>query len=62
MGYLEHCQMATRSEVVLTPADIPGTELEEPFKGHTVPGLRWWQQCRGYVLPTSGKKTELIAR
>ncbi len=54
--------MATRREVVLTPADIPGTEVEEPFEAHTVPDPRWWLQCRGYVVPTSCKKPELIAK
>ena len=30
------------SNVVLTPADIPGADLSEPFKSHTMPALRWW--------------------
>ena len=54
--------MATLPEVLLTPVDIPGAELKEPFQTHTVPALRWWLQCRGYFLPTSLKKPQLISR
>ena len=29
-------------QVTLSPADIPGADLSEPFNRHTVPDLRWW--------------------
>ena len=28
-------------DVVLTPADIPGADLCQPFESHTMPALRW---------------------
>ena len=49
-------------EVTLSPADIPGAELSEPFDRHTVSDLRWWLLCRGIKPPTSWRKPKLIER
>ena len=46
----------------LTPADIPGAELCEPFESHTIPALRWWLLCRGISAPTSWNKKKIIDR
>ena len=49
--------MATdMQQVALSPADIPGADLSEPFDSHTMPELRWWLLCRGIIVPTSWKK------
>ena len=46
--------MATdMQQVTLSPADIPGADLSEPFNRPSVPDLRWWLLCRGNLL---GKK------
>ena len=49
-------------EVTLSPADIPGAEISEPFDRHTVSDLRWWLLCRGIKVPTSWRKQKLIER
>ena len=49
-------------DVVLTPADIPGADLSEPFESHAMPALRWWLLCRGISAPSSWKKKKLIDR
>ena len=49
-------------EVVLTPDDIPGAKLAEPYEQHTVAALRWWLLCRDITLPTSTKKREIVSR
>ena len=51
---------STRPEVVLTPSDIPGADLKEPFQAHTIPALRWWLQCRGISVSASSKKEFII--
>ena len=53
------CGMA---EVTLTPDDIPGAVLSEPYERHTVSALRWWLLCRGIKPPTSSRKQELVDR
>ena len=46
--------MATdMQQVALSPADIPGADLSEPFDRHTMPELRWWLLCRGIKVPVS---------
>ena len=30
---------STVPEVLLTPSDIPGADLKEPFQAHTIPAL-----------------------
>ena len=49
-------------QVTLSPADIPGADLSEPFNRHTVPDLRWWLLCRGIKVPTSWGKKQLVNR
>ena len=49
-------------DVVLTPADIPGADISEPFESHTMPALRWWLLCRGISAPSSWRKKKLIER
>ena len=49
-------------DVVLTPADIPGADISEPFESHTMPALRWWLLCRGISAPSSWRKKKLIDR
>ena len=49
-------------QVTLTPADVPGADLCEPYDKHTVPALRWWLLCRGIEAPSSWKKQQLIDR
>ena len=39
----------------LSPVDIPGADLTEPFDRHTIPKLRWWVLSRGIKAPTSWK-------
>ena len=50
-------------EVVLTPDDIPGAKLAEPYElnstQYTVAALRWWLLCRDITLPTSTKNARL---
>ena len=46
----------------LSPADIPGADLTEPFDRHTIPELRWWLLSRAIKAPTSWKKQQLIDR
>ena len=48
-------------DMVLTPADIPGADLSQPFDSHTMPALRWLL-CRGISAPSSWKKKKLIDR
>ena len=48
--------------VTLSPADIPGADLCEPFNRHTMPELRWWLLCRGIKVPASLKKQQLVNR
>ena len=38
---------AKEVEITLTPWDIPGADLSEPFDKHTVSQLRWWACCVG---------------
>ena len=49
-------------EVALSPADIPGAELSEPFDKHTLVELRWWLLCRGIRAPNSWRKQQVIER
>ena len=49
-------------QVTLSPADIPGADLSEPFNRHTVPDLRWWLLCRGIKVHTSRGKKQLVNR
>ena len=51
---------STVPEVVLTPSDIPGVDLKEPFQAHTIPALKWWLQCRGISVSSSSKKEFII--
>ena len=37
--------------VILTAADIPGADLSELYKKHTVAALRWWLLCRDIKAP-----------
>ena len=53
---------STVIEVQLTPADIPGADLSEPYESHTIPALKWWLLCRGIKAPSSWKKNQLIQR
>ena len=48
--------------VTLTPSDIPGAVLCDPFEQHTVVALRWWLLCRGIKAPTSWKKQQVVSR
>ena len=50
------------TDLVLTPADIPGADLSQPFESHTMPALRWWLLCRGICVPSTWKKKKLIDR
>ena len=54
--------MADTAALMLTPADIPGADLCEPFQSHTIPALRWWLLCRGVCTPTSWNKKKIIDR
>ena len=47
-------------EVTLSPADIPGAEISEPFDRHTVSDLCWWLLCRGIKVPTSWRKLSRV--
>ena len=49
-------------QVTLSPEDIPGAALPEPFEQHTVSALRWWLLCRGIKVPTSWRKKMVIDR
>ena len=49
-------------EVTLSPEDIPGADLCEPYEKHTVSALHWWILCRGIKVPTSWKKQRCIDR
>ena len=39
--------------VMLTPADIPGAELSEPYEAHAFPALKCWLLCRLIREPLS---------
>ena len=54
--------VSTVPEVLLTPSDIPGADLKEPFQAHTIPALKWWLQCRGIAVSASSKKEFIIKR
>ena len=49
-------------EVNLTPADIPGAKLSEPWDKHPVVSLRWWLLCRGVKVASSVRKKDVIKR
>ena len=49
-------------DIELTPSDIPGASLSEPFEAHTLPALRWWLKCRGDVAVPTSWKAKVIAR
>ena len=49
-------------EVILTPEDIPGAVLAEPYTKHTTAALHWWLLCRGVKDPSSLKKQQLVDR
>ena len=51
---------ASSPEVVLSPEDIPGAVLDEPYAKHTAAALRWWLLCRGVKVPSSLKKKQLV--
>ena len=53
---------ASSPEVVLSPEDIPGAVLTEPYTKYTTAALRWWLLCRGDKVPLSLKKQQLIDR
>ena len=53
---------STEASVLLTPVDIPGADLKEPFQSHTVLALIWWLECRGVVAPSSWKKSQIVSR
>ena len=38
---------ASSTEISLSPEDIPGAVLAEPYMKHTAAALRWWLLCRG---------------
>ena len=46
-------------EVVVTPDDISGAELAEPYEQHTAAALHWKLLCRVISLPTSTKNARL---
>lgn len=48
--------------IKLTEDDIPGAALTEPLESHTVVALKWWLLCRDIKVPTSWKKSRIIAR
>ena len=48
------------ADITLTPEDIPGASLSQPYEVHTVSALRWWLLCRGIKAPSSWKKQVLI--
>ena len=48
--------------VMLTPADIPGAELNEPYEAHAIPALKCWLLCRGIREPLSCKMKQLLQR
>ena len=48
--------------MVVTPANIPAADLKEPFQNHTILALRWWLQCRGCIVPSSWKESQIISR
>ena len=37
---------ASSTEISLSPEDIPGAVLAEPYTKHTAAALRWWLLCR----------------
>ena len=39
--------MSVGTVVTLSPEDIPGAVLTEPYARHTAATLRWWLLCRG---------------
>ena len=47
-------------QLTLSPEDIPGADLSEPFEQYTVSALRWWLLCRGIKVPTSWRKKKVI--
>ena len=51
-----------RPELILSPEDIPGAVLSQPYAKHTAAALRWWLLCRGVKVPSSLKKQQLVER
>ena len=44
MGYCSAASSGSGSESIqreLTPVDIPGADLREPFEAHSIPSLKW---------------------
>ena len=37
---------ACSTEISLSPEDIPGAVLAEPYTKHTAAALHWWLLCR----------------
>ena len=53
---------ATLPQITLTPADVPGAELKQPFQNHTIPALKRWLECRGATVPASWKKAQIVSK
>ena len=55
--------MSTSStEISLSPEDIPGAVLAEPYTKYTAAALRWRLLCRGVKVPSLLKKQQLVDR
>ena len=48
-----------RPELILSPEDIPGAVLSQPYAKHTAAALRWWLLVK---VPSSLKKQQLVER
>ena len=53
---------ASSPEVVLSPEDIAGAVLAEPYTKYTTAALRWCLLCRGDKVPSLLKKQQLVDR
>ena len=51
------------TKITLSPSDIPGAELSEPYEKHPVVALCWWLLCcLMLVAPTFWKKKKIVDR
>ena len=53
---------ASSTQIFLSPENIPGAVLAEPYTKYTAAALRWWLLCRGVKIPSSLKKQQLVDR
>ena len=48
------------ADITLTPEDIPGASLSQPYEVHTVSALRWWLLVEKSKLLHLGKSRCLL--